>query len=337
MSILVTGSAGFIGFHVTKKLLEMGEEVIGIDNMSDYFVPPFKLKEERNKVLERKNYIFYNIDISDQIALKNIFSNHKITEVINLAARAGVRYSIEYPEQYIKSNIVGFGNILECCKIYRIKHLIYASSSSVYGANTKIPFSTKDSVDHPVSLYAATKKANELMAHTYAELFDLPCTGLRFFTVYGPWGRPDMAAFIFTKNIIEGKEIEVFNNGLMFRDFTFIKDIVDGICKVREHIPTRYMYRKNNEDVDNSAAPYKIYNMGNDDCIKLEHFIEVLEEIIGKKAIKKYMPSQKGDVLRTYADISNTTFEVGYSPKTSVYQGLTAFVDWYWQHYGRHK
>jgi UDP-glucuronate 4-epimerase len=333
MSILITGAAGFIGFHLANELLSRGFRVIGIDNLNDYY--DSQLKRDRLKILEKESkFQFYKVDIANQATLNSIFENHNVHIVINLAAQAGVRYSIKNPHSYVYSNLVGFTNILEACRAYQIKHLIYASSSSVYGANTKIPFSTKDYVDHPVSLYAATKKANELMAHSYSHLYGVPTTGLRFFTVYGPWGRPDMAYYSFTKDIIEGNAVKVFNHGEMSRDFTFIDDIVEGIIRLI-HCPPKPNKRWNRENPEpgSSYAPYKIYNIGNHHPVKLVDFIQTLEEIIGKKAQMELLPMQPGDVKETFADIADLQKDVGFSPKTTLKEGLSQFVDWYKQYH----
>lgn len=329
MSILVTGAAGFIGFHLSKRLAALGYHVIGIDNLNDYY--DIALKKERLNILEKSgNFVFYKMNLSNDEELKPIFEANTITIVINLAAQAGVRYSIDNPHSYVNSNLVGFTNILEACRHYHIEHLIYASSSSVYGANTSIPYSTKDAVDHPVSIYAATKKANELMAHTYSHLFNIPTTGLRFFTVYGPWGRPDMAYYTFTKQIIEGNTIKVFNNGDMRRDFTYIDDIVEGIIRLLGHPPLYNMnWDRNNPDPSSSSAPYKIYNIGNNNPVKLMDFIQTLEKLIGKKARIEYLPMQPGDMKETYADISDLQADIGFHPATTIENGLTQFVDWY--------
>jgi len=326
MKILVTGAAGFIGFHLSKRLLAENYHVIGVDNLNDYY--DFRLKKERLELLESyENFKFYQTDLADQESLNQIFENHSIPIVINLAAQAGVRYSISHPQSYVHSNLVGFVNILEACRHYQVEHLLYASSSSVYGANTKTPFSTQDSVDHPVSIYAATKKANELMAHTYSHLFNIPTTGLRFFTVYGPWGRPDMAYYSFTKDIIEGNTIQVYNNGDMLRDFTFIDDIVEGIVKLFDHPPIPDSNR--NLDPSTSHAPYKIYNIGNNSPVRLMDFINTLEKLIGKKANIEFLPMQPGDVKETYADITDLQKAAGFSPAIPLEIGLGHFVDWY--------
>ena len=326
MKIVVTGAAGFIGFHLSKRLLAENYHVIGVDNLNDYY--DFRLKKERLELLESyEKFKFYQTDLADQESLNQIFENHSIPIVINLAAQAGVRYSISHPQSYVHSNLVGFVNILEACRHYQVEHLLYASSSSVYGANTKTPFSTQDSVDHPVSIYAATKKANELMAHTYSHLFTIPTTGLRFFTVYGPWGRPDMAYYSFTKDIIEGNTIQVFNNGDMLRDFTYIDDIVEGIVKLLDHPPKPDSNR--NLDPSTSHAPYKIYNIGNNSPVKLMDFINTLEQLIDKKAKIEYLPMQPGDVKETFADITDLQKAAGFSPATPLEIGLGHFVDWY--------
>ncbi|AZJ24438.1 capsular biosynthesis protein CpsI (plasmid) [Bacillus wiedmannii bv. thuringiensis] len=333
MKILVTGAVGFIGFHLTKRLLAQGINVIGVDSLNDYY--DIFLKKDRLKILrENNNFEFHKMDISNKEKLNKIFTDRKVNIVINLAAQAGVRYSIDNPHSYINSNLVGFINILEACRLYNIKHLIYASSSSVYGANTNIPFSTKDSVNHPVSLYAATKKSNELLAHTYSHLFNIPTTGLRFFTVYGPWGRPDMAYYSFTRNIIEENTIKVFNNGDMKRDFTYIDDIVEAMIRLLDNAPIyNGGWDTANPDPSSSYAPYKIYNVGNNNPIKLMEFINVLEKLIGKKARIEFLPLQQGDVKETYADISDLQTDVGFSPSTTIAEGLTQFVNWYNEYY----
>lgn len=326
MNILVTGAAGFIGFHLSKRLLAENHHVIGVDNLNDYY--DVRLKSERLKQLENNDkFTFYKVDLADSVGLNEIFERHSIPIVINLAAQAGVRYSLTHPHSYVHSNLVGFVNILEACRHYQVKHLLYASSSSVYGANTKTPFSTQDSVDHPVSIYAATKKANELMAHTYSHLFNIPTTGLRFFTVYGPWGRPDMAYYSFTKDIIEGNSIKVYNNGNMRRDFTYIDDIVEGIVKLLDQPPEP----DPNRDLDPSTshAPYKIYNIGNNSPVRLMDFIQTLENLIGKKAKIEFLPMQPGDVKETYADITDLQKAAGFSPATPLEIGLGHFVNWY--------
>ena len=329
MKILVTGTAGFIGFHLAKKLCESDWNVIGLDNLNNYY--DVKLKNDRlNILLPYSNFKFHKLDLVDRGSIKKIFEEQKFDYVVNLAAQAGVRYSLENPYAYVDSNISGFLNILEGCRHNPIKHLIYASSSSVYGANTKMPFSVHDNVDHPVSLYAATKKANELMAHTYSNLYKIPTTGLRFFTVYGPWGRPDMALFIFTKRIAEGKPIDVYNNGKMRRDFTYIDDIVDGIIKLIPSIP-KPNPNWNGDDPDSatSFAPYRLYNIGNNQPVELLRFIEIIEEKLGKKAIKNFMPIQPGDVPATYANVDDLIDAVGFKPNTPIEKGISKFVEWF--------
>ncbi|NPV51412.1 MAG: NAD-dependent epimerase [Candidatus Methanofastidiosum sp.] len=333
LKILITGATGFIGFHLSNLLLDEDYEIIGIDNLNDYYNP--KLKEDRLTILKQdNNFIFHKVDLKDKAEVDKIFETYRPEYVINLAAQAGVRYSIKNPYTYVDSNLVGFMNILEACRNYPVKHLLYASSSSVYGGNKVVPFSTNHNVDHPVSLYAATKKSNELMAHTYSHLYGIPTTGLRFFTVYGPWGRPDMAYFSFTKNIIEGNPIKVFNHGNMERDFTYIDDIVEGISKLLDVIPKPNPdWDETKDDISTSFAPYKIYNIGNNQPVKLERFISILEEKIGKKANKIYMDMQPGDVLRTYADVSDLERDIGFKPSTSIEEGLGKFVDWYKEYY----
>ena len=333
MKILVTGAVGFIGFHLSKLLIDKHYHIIGIDNMNDYYDK--KLKDDRLTILSKyDNFVFHKIDLNDKQLLNNIFKEYKPNYVINLAAQAGVRYSIENPYAYVDSNLIGFMNILEACRNYPVKHLIYASSSSVYGGNKVAPFSTNHNVDHPVSLYAATKKSNELMAHTYSHLYEIPTTGLRFFTVYGPWGRPDMAYFSFTKNILEGKPIKVFNHGNMERDFTYIDDIVEGIYKLIDRPPIgKKDWDESKDDLSTSFAPYKIYNIGNNQPIKLMRFINALEDALGKEAEKIYMDMQPGDVLRTYADVSDLERDIGFKPSTSIEDGLKKFVEWYKDYY----
>ena len=335
MAILVTGAVGFIGFHICKSLLNDGEKVVGFDNINDYYDP--ELKKARLNILtslDNNLFTFVKGDLEDKNCVKNLFLSHKPTVVVNLAAQAGVRYSLENPKSYIDSNIVGFSNILEGCRNNKIEHLIYASSSSVYGGNKKMPFVESDNVDHPVSLYAATKKSNELMAHAYSHLFDIPSTGLRFFTVYGPWGRPDMALFLFTKSIIENKPIKVFNNGAMVRDFTYIDDIVESIKRLIKKPPTRNnIYENKNFDPNESWAPYRIFNIGNSNPTPLMDFIVALENSLGKKAIKKYLPIQPGDVTST--ESSNKLLEewINFKPNTSIKDGINKFVTWYKEFY----
>ncbi|MCF8187102.1 MAG: NAD-dependent epimerase [Sulfuritalea sp.] len=323
MKVLVTGAAGFIGMHVAKKLLERGDQVLGIDNLNDYYDPALKLAR-LNQLNPYDNFNFEKIDISDRIALDKVFAKVMPDCVVHLAAQAGVRYSIQNPEIYVQSNLVGFGHILEACRRTNVKHLVYASSSSVYGANTSIPFKESDSVDHPVSLYAATKKANELMAHTYSHLFALPTTGLRFFTVYGPWGRPDMSPWLFTSAILEGKPIDVFNYGRMKRDFTYIDDISEGVIRVMDSPPTL----EHKSQLQN-PAPYRIFNIGNDQPVELLTYIETIERSLGKAAKKNLLPMQLGDVVATWADVSELRKAINYVPKTSLENGVGAWVRWY--------
>ncbi|MBI4766803.1 MAG: NAD-dependent epimerase [Deltaproteobacteria bacterium] len=333
VKILVTGAAGFIGFHLCRRLLASGNQVIGLDNLNDYYDVRLKL-DRLEQIRGRDHFRFYKIDLSDREAVSRLFSEQGFDRVVNLAAQAGVRYSLINPYSYAETNLMGFLNILEGCRHHRIKHLVFASSSSVYGANTRMPFSVHDNVDHPVSLYAATKKANELMAHTYASLFKLPCTGLRFFTVYGPWGRPDMALFLFTRAILEGNPIDVFNYGKMQRDFTYIDDIIEGVVRVLEKIPEPDPDWNGREpDSASSYAPYRLYNIGNNDPVELLYFIEVLEGCLGKKALKNLMPIQPGDVPATFADVADLTRAVGFKPATSIEDGIQRFVDWYKDYY----
>lgn len=333
MKVLVTGAAGFIGFSLSKRLLAEGFEVIGYDNLNDYY--EVRLKEDRlSRLLSHKNFRFIKGDLENKTALEGIFRDYAPSYVVNLAAQAGVRYSLENPRAYIDSNIIGFLNILECCRYFGVQHLVYASSSSVYGGNTKLPFSTSDAVDHPISLYAATKKSNELMAHTYSHLFRIPCTGLRFFTVYGPWGRPDMALFLFTKAIDEGKPIKVFNYGKMLRDFTYIDDIIEGVYRIMLRIPEPAAAGDAEADRSVSAiAPYKVYNIGNNSPVELEHYIGVIENCLGKTAVKEYLPIQAGDVPETYADVDDLVRDVDFRPNTSIEDGIANFVKWYKGYY----
>lgn len=329
MKILVTGVAGFIGSHLTKYLIARGDEVVGLDNLNDYY--DVNLKLARLKQLEgQTNFRFVKLDLIDRQGIEGLFQQEKFDKVVNLAAQAGVRYSLTNPHAYIDSNIQGFVNILEGCRHNNIKHLVYASSSSVYGANTAMPFSVHDNVDHPLSLYAASKKSNELMAHTYSHLYDLPTTGLRFFTVYGPWGRPDMAMFLFTKAILAGEPIQVFNYGKMKRDFTYIDDIVEGVVRTLDHTATSNLdWSGNNPDPGTSAAPYRLYNIGNNNPVELMYLIEVLEKTLGKTAEKQMQPLQPGDVPSTYADVEALVADVGFKPATSIEDGVARFVDWY--------
>ncbi|MBW7970300.1 NAD-dependent epimerase [Bradyrhizobium sp. BR 10289] len=329
MSILVTGVAGFIGFHVARALRARGVRVVGIDNLNDYY--DVELKRSRLRLLaDDDGFQFLEFDLIDKSAIDRAFDNGRFTVAINLAAQAGVRYSLVNPHAYVRSNIEGFINVLEACRHNNVKHLIYASSSSVYGAVTKMPFSVHQNVDHPVSLYAASKKSNELMAHSYSHLFRLPTTGLRFFTVYGPWGRPDMALFLFTKAILAGKPIDVFNHGRMRRDFTYIDDIVEAIVRLTDVIPaSNPNWRGEAPDAGSSLAPYRIYNIGNHNPVELMYLIEVLENCLGRKAIKNFLPMQPGDVPATYADVSDLEDVVGFAPKTPIETGVERFVRWY--------
>jgi UDP-glucuronate 4-epimerase len=331
--VLVTGVAGFIGFHVAKACLAQGWSVVGIDNMSDYY--DVTLKESRLKQLAPlEAFEFFKLDLADRKGTADFFANHAFDRVVHLAAQAGVRYSLLQPFAYVDSNVSGTLSVLEGCRHSQVEHLVFASSSSVYGINTSQPFSVHDSVDHPLSLYAATKKANEMMAHSYSHLFQLPTTGLRFFTVYGPWGRPDMALFKFTKAILEGTPIDVYNSGKMLRDFTFVDDIASSIVKVMECIPQpRPNWDCGAPDPSTSRAPYQIHNIGNQDPIELSRFIEVLEESIGKKAIKNMLPMQAGDVPATYADVSSLQQAIGFTPATPIEVGIRKFVDWYRDYY----
>ncbi|MBI5181078.1 MAG: NAD-dependent epimerase [Nitrospirae bacterium] len=331
---LVTGAAGFIGFSLAKRLIERGDEVVGIDNLNDYY--DVNLKKARLAQLEgRQGFRFVKMSLEDREGILSLFKEERFDKAVNLAAQAGVRYSLINPYSYIDSNIVGFINLLEGCRHNSVKHLVFASSSSVYGANTKMPFSVHDNVDHPVSLYAATKKANELMAHTYSHLYQLPCTGLRFFTVYGPWGRPDMALFLFTKAILEGRPIDVFNYGKMQRDFTYIDDIVEGVIRVADKIPQPDLKWSGDKlDPSRSRAPYRIYNIGNNNPVELMKFIEVLEKALGKEASKNLLPIQLGDVPATYADVDDLIRDVGFKPATSIENGIKRFVEWYKDYFG---
>ena len=331
--ILVTGAAGFIGFHLANRLLKEDWEVVGIDNLNDYY--DVDLKNARLDILQKsENFNFHKVSLEDKEEVKKVFEIEKPEYVVNLAAQAGVRYSLTNPHAYTSSNIEGFLNILEGCRHNGVKHLIYASSSSVYGANKNMPFSVGDNVDHPVSLYAATKKANELMAHTYSHLYNIPTTGLRFFTVYGPWGRPDMALFLFTKAILEENPIDVFNHGMMKRDFTYIDDIVEGIYRLINHIPKpNNSWDALNPDPSFSKAPYKVFNIGNNQPVELNYFIESIEKALGKKAIKNLLPLQPGDVVETYANVDHLKDEVGFKPNTKIEDGIQSFVDWYRDYY----
>jgi len=337
VKILITGAAGFIGFHLCRKLLNLNYEVLGIDNINNYYEK--SLKENRLKIIgDLKNsksyWKFHKISLEKNYSLEKLFNSFKPDVVVNLAAQAGVRYSLKQPNKYIQSNIAGFGNLLECCRSNKIKHLIYASSSSVYGGNKEFPFKESNGVNHPVSLYAATKRSNELMAHTYSHLYDLPTTGLRFFTVYGPWGRPDMAYFIFTKSIINETPIKIFNNGNMQRDFTYIDDVIDAIIRLIDKIPLKNSnFNFINPNPSSSWAPYKIFNLGNASPVKLMHFIEEIEKALDKKAIKIFMPIQPGDVEGTEANIDSLYSWIGFKPKTSLKDGIEKFVNWYKDYY----
>ncbi|HCD4701760.1 TPA: NAD-dependent epimerase, partial [Klebsiella pneumoniae] len=332
MKFLVTGAAGFIGFHTCKRLLNAGHEVVGLDNMNDYY--DVNLKQARLDLLQSPLFRFHKIDLADRDGVAQLFANEKFNRVIHLAAQAGVRYSLENPFAYADSNLIGYLNILEGCRHNQVEHLLYASSSSVYGLNRKMPLSTDDSVDHPVSLYAATKKANELMAHTYSHLYGIPTTGLRFFTVYGPWGRPDMALFKFTKAMLEGKSIDVYNYGKMKRDFTYIDDIVEAIVRMQDIIPQpNPEWTVETGSPATSSAPYRVYNIGNSSPVELMDYITALEEALGMEAQKNMMPIQPGDVLDTSADTQPLYDLVGFKPQTSVKEGVKNFVEWYKDYY----
>lgn len=348
MKILVTGAAGFIGFHLANRLLDLGYEVVGFDSINDYYDVNVKYGRLREAGIEKedlkkglvcesktyKNYTFVWGKLEDEKLLNSLFERQKFDAVCNLVAQAGVRYSLTNPKAYINSNIVGFANLLECCRHHGVKNLCYASSSSVYGLNTALPFSTDDNVDHPISLYAASKKSNELMAHTYSHLFGLQTTGLRFFTVYGPWGRPDMALFLFVKAALSGEKIDVFNNGEMLRDFTYIDDIVEGVVRVILNPAKSDKKWEQNHRVSTSSAPYKVYNIGNNNPVKLMDFIEAIEEKLGKKIEKNFMPLQAGDVPATYANVDDLVQDLGYKPKTPIQEGIDKFVDWYIEFFG---
>lgn len=330
--ILVTGAAGFIGSFLCKKLLDQGWQVVGIDNLNDYYDP--NLKKARLQWLDSSAFTFLELDLADREGMAQLFAAHRFEAVVNLAAQAGVRYSLTNPHAYADSNLLGFVNILEGCRHTGVGHLVFASSSSVYGGNTSMPFSVHDNVDHPVSLYAATKKANEMMAHAYSHLYGMHTTGLRFFTVYGPWGRPDMAYFLFTKAILAGEPINIFNHGDMARDFTYIDDIVEGVVRVIEQPPVpNPTWDKSRPDSATSWAPYRIYNIGNNKQEKLMYFIQVLEDCLGRKAVKNFLPMQDGDVQQTYADIDDLVADVGFRPSTPIEVGLSRFVEWYKGYY----
>lgn len=330
---LVTGAAGFIGFHLAKMLLEQGHEVVGLDNLNDYY--DVSLKQDRLKqLINQAGFRFVKMALEDNAGIEKLFTDEKFDIVINLAAQAGVRYSLQNPHAYINSNLLGFINILEGCRHTHVQHLVYASSSSVYGANTSLPFSIHHNVDHPVSLYAATKKANELMAHSYSSLYGIPTTGLRFFSVYGPWGRPDMALFLFTKAILEGKAIDVYNHGRMRRDFTYIDDIVEGVIRVAKHIATPDLtWTGGTPDPGSSYAPYRIYNIGNNNPVELMDFISTLEQCLGKTAHKNMLKMQAGDVPETVADVEDLRLDIGFKPSTGIKEGIARFVDWYRNYY----
>ena len=334
MKVLVTGSAGFCGMHATARLLDRGVEVVGIDNLNAYYDP--QLKKARLQTLSgTAGFQFMPLDICDSEQMKTLFASHKFDRVLHLAAQPGVRYSLTHPEAYIQSNLVGFANILECCRRNDIEHLVYASSSSVYGANTKIPFAETDAADHPVSLYAATKKANELLAHSYSHLYGLPTTGLRFFTVYGPWGRPDMSPWLFTSAILEGRPIKVFNHGRMLRDFTYVEDIAEATLRLLDRPPTRNPdYDHMNPAPDTSDAPFRIYNVGNQNPIPLMNFISTLEQAIGREAIKEYLPMQPGDLEVTRADVTALKRDTGFEPATPIGEGIGHWVEWYKTYHG---
>jgi UDP-glucuronate 4-epimerase len=334
--VLVTGAAGFIGFHLSQKLCQQGLMVLGIDNLNDYYDP--HLKKARLEILKGlPNFSFHKIDLLEKERIDQLFSEEKFHYVVNLAAQAGVRYSLVNPYAYIEANVTGFLNILEACRHHPVEHLVYASSSSVYGANTKMPFSVHHNVDHPVSLYAATKKSNELMAHTYSNLYNIPTTGLRFFTVYGPYGRPDMALFLFTKAILEDRPIDVYNNGEMKRDFTYVDDIVEGIIKLLPHVAApNPEWDGQQPDSASSFAPYALYNIGNNNPVKLMDFISTLEQALGKQAQKNLMPIQDGDVPATFADVDDLIKDVGFKPSTPLSEGIQNFVDWYRKYYKKY-
>lgn len=338
MKVLVTGIAGFIGFHTAKRLLERGDDVVGFDSVNAYYDPALKLARlqvltETAQAMHR-SFSFIRANLAEREAVRHCFTNHKFDRVIHLAAQAGVRHSITNPEDYIESNLVGFANVIEASRHAEAPHFTYASSSSVYGANTQMPFSEHHGVDHPLALYGATKRANELMAHSYSHLFRLPTTGLRFFTAYGPWGRPDMALFLFTKNILEGKPIKVFNHGNHTRDFTYIDDIVEGVIRTSDHIAAPDPeWNSASPDPASSNAPFRIYNIGNNAPMQLVHYIEAIEEVLGKKAIREFLPLQPGDVPDAYADVSELQRAVAYKPTTPVKEGVRRFVEWYIRHY----
>ncbi|MFP4212547.1 MAG: NAD-dependent epimerase [Desulfohalobiaceae bacterium] len=333
MRVLVTGAAGFIGFHFSQALLDQGLEVLGLDNLNSYY--SVELKQDRLKILQGYHkFEFAQLSLEDEQGLFQLFQDYSPSHVVNLAAQAGVRHSLTHPQDYIQGNIVGFGHLLECCRWHDVQHLVFASSSSVYGLNTKMPFSVHHNVDHPISLYAASKKSNELMAHCYSYLYQIPCTGLRFFTVYGPWGRPDMALFLFTQRILQGQPIPVYNYGRMQRDFTYVDDIVQGMLRVLHKIPEPNPdWTGEQPDPASSPAAYRLYNIGNNNSVQLERFIQVLEDFLGQKAIKDYQPLQPGDVPNTYADVDDLQQEVGFKPSTPIEQGIAKFWQWYKEYY----
>ena len=333
VDVLLTGAAGFIGFHVAQRLLADGHRVLGLDSLNAYYDPTLK-QARLDRLTPHAAFTFERLDVSDRAGMAELFARHRPARVVHLAAQAGVRYSLQNPHAYVDANLVGFLNVLEGCRHHAVEHLVFASSSSVYGANTRLPFSVHDNVDHPLSLYAATKKANELMAHAYAHLYGLPCTGLRFFTVYGPWGRPDMALFLFARAILENRPIDVFNEGRMQRDFTYVDDIVEGLVRVLAKPPAPDpAWSGDHPDPGTSRAAYRVYNIGNDRPVELLRFIEVLEECLGKRARKNLLPMQPGDVPATRADVSDLVRDVGYRPRTTVEEGVARFVEWYRAYY----
>ena len=334
MSVLLTGAAGFIGYHVAQRLLADGHRVVGLDNLNDYYDPTLK-QARLDRLTPHARFGFERVDVSDRTAMTELFRRHRPARVVHLAAQAGVRHSLTHPHAYVDANVVGFLNILEGCRHQGVEHLVFASSSSVYGANTRLPFSVHDNVDHPLSLYAATKKANELMAHSYAHLYGLACTGLRFFTVYGPWGRPDMALFLFTRAILEGRPIDVFNEGQMQRDFTYVDDVVEGVVRIlKKPSAADPAWSGDRPDPGTSRASYRIYNIGNDRPVELLRYIEVLEECLGRTAKKNFLPLQPGDVLATRADVDDLARDFGYHPRTTIEEGIARFVEWYRGYYG---
>jgi UDP-glucuronate 4-epimerase len=335
MKLLVTGAAGFIGFHTAARLLDRGDTVVGLDNLNTYYDP--RLKQARlEQLASRPGFAFAKLDLADRDGVAKLFETERFDRVVNLAAQAGVRYSLTNPNAYVDSNLVGFVNVLEGCRHTGVNHLVYASSSSVYGANTHLPFSVHDNVDHPISLYAATKKANELMAHTYSHLFGVPTTGLRFFTVYGPWGRPDMAMFLFAKAILSGEPISIFNHGKMQRDFTYVDDIVEGVVRVTDRLPaSNPSWSGDHPDSATSRAPYRIYNIGNNSPVELMYVVGLIEKRLGREAVKHYLPMQPGDVPTTVANVDDLSRDVGFAPSTPIEVGVNRFLDWYLEFYGR--